>query len=111
MWLYETARRWKGIFMRLWATILATFCAMVPVFGADEFKQFKLDNVVQYDWGKLMAVYDQPNFQRMTFESDTAITIVQIGLVWDNKENTYRPSVRQIVTLNKSGQLHATPVQ
>ncbi|NDC83357.1 hypothetical protein EB093_06840 [bacterium] len=73
----------------------------LPIYADEPFRQFNLGNVVQYEWGRLVSVYDQPNFQRMTFESDVAITVVQIGLTWDNKENVYRPSVRQIVTLNK----------
>ena len=71
------------------------------VYATDEPKEFRLDHVAKYDWGRLASVYDQPVFQRMTFESDTTITIVQVGLAWDNKENTYRPSIRQIISISK----------
>ncbi|NDD66733.1 hypothetical protein EBZ35_03660 [bacterium] len=72
----------------------------------DEVKYFDIDQVVDTSWGKLISVYDQPTLQRMTFESDTAITVLQLGLTWDNKENTYRPSVKQVITLKKrSGSL------
>jgi len=68
---------------------------------AEELKEFHLDHVAKYDWGRLAAVYDQPSFQRLTFENDTTITIVQVGLAWDNKENTYRPSIRQVISISK----------
>jgi len=71
------------------------------VYAMEEPKEFRLDHVAKYDWGRLASVYDQPSFQRMTFESDTTITIVQVGLAWDNKENTYRPSIRQIISISK----------
>ncbi|NBV42045.1 hypothetical protein EBR96_04670 [bacterium] len=85
------------------AFFAACFLTLPGVVQADPdpHKLFVVDNVVQTGWGKLVSVYDQPNFQRMTFESPTQITIVQIGLVWDNKENAYRPSVKQVIAIPK----------
>lgn len=64
-------------------------------------QHFRIDQVVEDDWGKLVTVYDQPTYQRFTFESDTQVTILHVGLVWDNKEGTYRPNIRQIIHLMK----------
>lgn len=64
-------------------------------------KEFLVDHVAKYDWGRLAAVYDQPAFQRLTFETDSMITIVQVGLAWDNRENMYVPSIRQIISISK----------
>lgn len=69
--------------------------------ASDEVKYFDIDQLVDVSWGKLISVYDQPTLQRMTFESDAAITVLQLGLTWDNKENTYRPSVKQVITIKK----------
>jgi hypothetical protein len=64
-------------------------------------QHFRIDQVVEDDWGKLVTVYDQPTYQRFTFESDTQVTVLHVGLVWDNKEGTYRPNVRQVIHLVK----------
>lgn len=64
-------------------------------------QHFRIDDIVEDDWGKLVTVYDQPTYQRFTFESDTQVTILHVGLVWDNKEGTYRPNIRQVIHLMK----------
>ncbi len=64
-------------------------------------QHFRIDQIVEDDWGKLVTVYDQPTYQRFTFESDTQVTILHVGLVWDNKEGTYRPNIRQVIHLMK----------
>ena len=64
-------------------------------------QQFRIDEIVEDDWGKLVTVYDQPTYQRFTFESDTQVTILHLGLVWDNKEAVYRPNIRQVIHLMK----------
>ncbi len=71
------------------------------LFALEEPKLFTLETSASHDWGRLISVYDQPNYQRLTFESDRQITIVQIGLIWDNKDNVYRPSIRQIISVLK----------
>ena len=75
--------------------------AMPPAAGDAKPQHFWIDQVVENDWGKLITVYDQPTYQRFTFESDSQVTILHVGLVWDNKEGTYRPNVRQIIHLVK----------
>lgn len=73
-----------------------------PVVGGnDALQHFRIDNVVGAEWGKLVSVYDQPTYQRFTFESDSQITILHVGLIWDNRENAYRPNVRQVIHLRK----------
>lgn len=73
----------------------------MAIVASDDVKYFDIDQVVDVSWGKLISVYDQPTLQRMTFESDSAITVLQLGLTWDNKENTYRPAIKQVITLKK----------
>lgn len=88
-----------------WVAVLTLVVLMgvgVTVTADEDIKYFDIDHVVQLSWGKLVTVYDQPTFQRLTFESDTAITVLQIGLTWDNKENTYRPAVKQVMSIKKT---------
>ncbi len=86
---------------RLLVVLVALVVSCGPVMAMDVPKEFLIEHVAKYNWGRLASVYDQPAFQRLTFESDTAITIVQVGLAWDNRENAYFPSVRQIITISK----------
>ena len=64
-------------------------------------QHFRIDQIVEDDWGKLISVYDQPTYQRFTFESDSQVTILHVGLVWDNREGSYRPNIKQVIHLMK----------
>jgi hypothetical protein len=87
--------------MKAWILGVALLAAPLHIMAVEEPKMFTIDHVAQHEWGKLISVYDQPTYQRLTFESDTHITIVQLGLAWDNKENTYRPSIKQVISVSK----------
>lgn len=66
-------------------------------------KIYKVNYAIDKTWGKLVAVFDQPNAQRLTFENDTQVTIVQVGLIWDSASKTFEPTITQIIELKKGG--------
>jgi len=84
-----------------WGVLVGMMLLGSSIGANEDVKYVDIDRVVQLSWGKLVTVYDQPTFQRLTFESDAAITVLQIGLTWDNKENTYRPAVKQVMSIKK----------
>ena len=86
--------------MLLLMSVVGLHAAPAPAADAAP-QHFRIDQIVEDDWGKLITVYDQPTYQRFTFESDTQVTILHLGLVWDNKEGMYRPNIRQVIHLMK----------
>ena len=64
-------------------------------------KIYKVNYAIDKTWGKLMAVFDQPNSQRLTFENDTQVTLVQVNLVWESVSKTFEPTITQIIELKK----------
>lgn len=97
--------------MRGGGKVVSCFCCMVwMVFlviprahaaSDDTPQQFRLSELIEPSWGRLVSVYDQPTYQRFTFESDTQITVLHLGLTWDNREALYRPNVRQVIHMMK----------
>jgi hypothetical protein len=65
-------------------------------------KTYEINNIIQKSWGALKTVYDQPNNQRLTFESKEQITLVEIGLNWNAYEKAYVPHIKQIIKLPKT---------
>lgn len=73
-------------------------------------KVYSINYDTTHKWGKLVSVFDQPNIQRLTFENDEAITIVQLGLTWDGQTKTFQPSLTQVIELRKTGSAMKTQV-
>ncbi|MFC1751969.1 hypothetical protein ACFL96_01040 [Thermoproteota archaeon] len=62
---------------------------------------YHVDISVNQNWGELVDVFNQQTSQRLTFDSEIQITVVEIGLVWHPSSKTYKPDIRQIIIIPK----------
>jgi hypothetical protein len=69
---------------------------------SDPVSKYSVNEVLKKEWGTIISVYDQPSSQRITFESDTQITVIEMGLKWNPKTRTYTPSIKQVIELKKN---------
>ena len=82
--------------------ILLFSCSLLVFASKSEpIPTFVLDGVIDSEWGDLVAVFDQKNSQRLTFDNDGVITLVSLHLTWSSKENAFVPKVRQVIQLTE----------
>ncbi|MFC1771014.1 hypothetical protein ACFLZV_03910 [Candidatus Margulisiibacteriota bacterium] len=68
----------------------------------NKMKTFKIKNIIKKSWGKLVSVYEQPTSQRLTFDSDAQVTIIEVGLTWNAITKKYHPDIKQVIEIRKS---------
>lgn len=95
----------------IWITSNIPYAQTMPYFPTPpqteeideaEVRVFELQHPTACQWGKLVTVFDQPSAQRLTFESDTAITIVELSIKWSIQKKQNIPSIRQITLIKKT---------
>lgn len=81
--------------------LLFSFSLFLFAAKSDTIPTFLLEGVIDPAWGELVAVFDQKNSQRLTFENDGLITLVSLHLTWSSKENAFVPKLRQVIQLTE----------
>jgi hypothetical protein len=84
-------------------TVLAFLIFGTSAYGIEQnnIHKYQIKNVIKKSWGHLKSVYEQPTSQRLTFESENQITIVEVGLTWNTVSKSYIPDIKQIIEMTK----------